>query len=285
LDPVARLLPALRSVALGDAQLLPGKPAALFDIRLQQWLRVEYLADPEQNEKVAARSLIASLPIGSLILADLGYFGFAWFDDLTRASYYWVSRLRAKTSYRVLHTFYEDGTTFDGIVWLGAYRTDQAAFAVRLVRYQHQHVSYRYLTNGLDPTQLSLHDLAYLYARRWDIEPSIRFRKQHLSWTLPAFQQSELCDRWIWLTQIAFWCLFLARPLVADCRLPWQKPVAALTPARVKRAYPALFSAIGTPAAPPQTRGKSPGWPTGKIRQPKKRYKPLKRERPRAKMP
>jgi hypothetical protein len=123
------------------------------------------------------------------------------------------------------------------------------------------------------------------FGLRWPIEPSIRFRKQHLSWTLPAFQQSELCDRWTWLNQIAFWCLFLARPLVADCRLPWQKPVAVLTPARVKRAYPALFSAIGTPAAPPQTRGKSPGWPSGKIRQPKKRYKPLKRQPPSAKKP
>lgn len=123
------------------------------------------------------------------------------------------------------------------------------------------------------------------FAFRWPIEPSIRFRKQRLYWTLPAFQQSDLCDRWTWLTQTAFWCLFLARPLVADCRLPWQKPLLALTPARVKRAYPALFSAIGTPAAPPQTRGKSPGWPPGKRRPQKKRHKPLKRGWSSAKKP
>ena len=114
---------------------------------------------------------------------------------------------------------------------------------------------------------------------RWPIEPSIRFRKQGLFWTLPALQESDWCDRWTWLNQTAFWFLYLARPLVADQHLPWQKPAAQLTPARVKRAYPALFSVIGTPAAPPQTRGNAPGWPTGKPRQQKERHKPVKRMR------
>lgn len=118
---------------------------------------------------------------------------------------------------------------------------------------------------------------------RWPVEPSIRFRKQGLFWTLPALQQSDWCDRWTWLNQIAFWFVYLARPLVSDQRLPWQKPVVKLTPARVKRAYPALFCTIGTPAAPPQTRGNAPGWVKGKPRRPKERYKPVKRGRPKPK--
>jgi len=133
------------------------------------------------------------------------------------------------------------------------------------------------------PTEQPLRTVWSWFACRWTIEPSIRFHKQSLCWTWPAFQQSECCDRWTWLTHTAFWCLFLARAFVTDCRLPWQKPLAALTPARVKRAYSTLFGVIGTPALPPQTRGKSPGWPTGKRRQPKQRHKPLKRGRPRAK--
>jgi hypothetical protein len=202
LDPIARLLPALRSVGLGEAQLLPGKLAALFDIRTQQWLRVEHIADPQQNEKVAARQLVATLPVGSLILADLGYFGFAWFDDLTRAGYSWVSRLRAKTSYRVLHTFYEDGTTFDGIIWLGAYRADKAAYAVRLVRYQHHHVSYRYITNVLDPSYLSLNDMAQLYARRWDIELAVKLVKRHLGLHLLWSAKTVVILQQVWAVLI-----------------------------------------------------------------------------------
>lgn len=118
---------------------------------------------------------------------------------------------------------------------------------------------------------------------RWPIEPSIRFRKQGLFWTLPALQESDWCDCWTWLNQTAFWFLYLARPLVSDAYLPWQKPVTNLTPARVKRAYPALFSTIGTPAAPPQTRGNSPGWPKGKPRRLKERHKPVKRGPPKPK--
>ena len=114
---------------------------------------------------------------------------------------------------------------------------------------------------------------------RWPVEPSIRFRKQGLFWTLPALQDSAWCDHWTWLNQTAFWFLYLARPLVAEQHLPWQKPSAHLTPARVKRAYPALFSVIGTPAAPPQMRGNAPGWPIGKPRQQKERHKPVKRMR------
>jgi hypothetical protein len=118
---------------------------------------------------------------------------------------------------------------------------------------------------------------------RWPVEPSIRFRKQGLFWTLPALQESDWCDRWTWLNQTAFWFLYLARSLVADAYLPWQKPVADLTPARVKRAYPALFNMIGTPAVPPQTRGNSLGWPKGKPRRQKERHKPVKRGPPKLK--
>jgi hypothetical protein len=108
-------------------------------------------------------------------------------------------------------------------------------------------------------TDFPVRDVWSWFERRWPIEPSIRFRKQGLYWTRPAFQDCETCDRWTWLNQTAFWFLFLARPLVADRYLPWQKPVVTLTPDRVKRAFPTLFAAIGTPAAPPQTRGNSPG--------------------------
>ena len=35
--------------------------------------------DPHQR-KVLARELVEELPAGTLVVADLGYFGFAWFD-------------------------------------------------------------------------------------------------------------------------------------------------------------------------------------------------------------
>jgi hypothetical protein len=146
-----------------------------------------FIADVRQNEKVAARSLLPGLPPGSLILADLGFFSFAWFDELTARQYWWISRMRAGTSYTVIHTFYQEGPTRDCLIWLGAYRADQAAYAVRLVEFSIGSKSYRHLTNVLDPAQLSLAQIAGLYARRWDIELAIKLVKQylhlHVLWT------------------------------------------------------------------------------------------------------
>lgn len=112
---------------------------------------------------------------------------------------------------------------------------------------------------------------------RWPIEPSIRFRKQALHWTLPRFQDDLACDRWTQLVDVAYWQLFLARPLVQDQPLPWQKPQARLSPYRVKQGLAPIFCQIGSPAQPPQTRGKSPGWPRGRSRTKPQRFKPLKR--------
>jgi hypothetical protein len=187
LDPVARTLPALRGLPATDTQRLPGKLAAILDVRLQQWLRVEHRAYAHENDKVAARGLLAHLQVGALILADLGYFGFAWFDDLTDAGFWWISRLRAKTSYTVLHAFYRDHTTFDGLIFLGAYRADRAKHAVRLVSFRVGKTTHQYITNVVDPTTLSLLDIARLYARRWDIELAFKLIKRelglHLLWS------------------------------------------------------------------------------------------------------
>lgn len=180
LDQVARTLPALREVPKGDDALLLGKLAALFDLRTQLFRRVEFLPAPRQNEKVAARDLLTGLARGALILADLGYFGFAWFDDLTDRGFWWVSRLRAKTSYEVLHVHYQRDDTLDAIVWLGKYRADRAKHAVRLIQFRQGATVYRYLTNVLDPHVLPPVEAARLYARRWDIELAFKLVKRHL---------------------------------------------------------------------------------------------------------
>ncbi len=188
LDPVARLLPTLRAIPKGDHRLLPGRLNALFDVRSQQWRTVSHQPDPEQNEKVAAwEQMLDQLPAHCLLLADLGYFGFAWFDALTERGHWWISRLRAKTSTQLIHTFYDDGQTFDGLVWLGAYRADRAAYAVRLVRFQIRETRYQYITNVQDPQQLPIREIARLYARRWDIELAFKTLKRelhlHLLWS------------------------------------------------------------------------------------------------------
>ena len=202
LDAVARKLPALRGLLPGDGRLLPGKLAGLFDVRRQLWHTMQFIPDPHQNEKVAARDLVATLAAGSLILADLGYFGFAWFDWLTDHGYYWVSRLRAKTSYTVIHCFYQQGEFFDGIVWLGAYRADRAAHAVRMVCFRVGNTTYRYITNVQDPQLLPALTIAQLYARRWDIELAVLLVKEHLNLHLLWSAKPVLIMQQVWAVLI-----------------------------------------------------------------------------------
>ena len=101
--------------------------------------------------------------------------------------------------------------------------------------------------------------------------------KHRLSWTLPRFQQAERGDRWTTLVDLACWQLFLACDLVQNQPLPWQKPQTELTPVRVLQSRGGLFAPIETPASPPQTRGKSPGWPQSRSRTRPQRYPVVKR--------
>ena len=187
LDAVTRHLPLLREVEPGHRQLLPGKLAGIFDVRIQQWRHVEHIENPNENEKVIARSLLEHIQKGALILADMGYFGFAWFDNLTESGYQWISRVREKTSYTVVHTYYQKGETFDGLIWLGAYRADRSRFIVRLVTFRVGNTLHRYITNVLEPKKLAIREMALLYARRWDIEMAFKLIKRelglHLFWS------------------------------------------------------------------------------------------------------
>lgn len=170
LDAVTRHLAWQRQHPKGAPALLAGKLAGLFDIRQQRWLRLEYFANAVQNCKVGVLSLLEDLPWHSLLLFDLGYFSFPWFDYLSERGYWWISRLREKTGYQLLHVHYRHHEILDALVWLGSGHGSRAGRAVRLVRFGDGRQVRCYLTNVLDPLQLPMGDIARLYARRWDIE-------------------------------------------------------------------------------------------------------------------
>ncbi len=202
LDQVSRSLPALRGVPPGDDRLLPGKLAGVFDLRRQSWRVLEWITAVHQNEKVVARDLIAGLSPGSLIIADLGYFTFAWFDELTRQGHWWLSRMRAGTSYLVVHTFITSDTYRDQLVFLGAHRADRAGHAVRLVEVKAGQTWHRYLTNQTDPLVFPAADVAGLYARRWDIELAIKLIKDHLGLGLLWSAKPVIVQQQVWAVLI-----------------------------------------------------------------------------------
>lgn len=117
------------------------------------------------------------------------------------------------------------------------------------------------------------------YLRRFDIEHTFRFVKNTLGWTTPALRTPEQADRWTWLVLAAYTQLRLARGLVDDLRLPWErrrKP-GRLTPARVRRGFRRLTPTLGTPASPPKSRTPGPGRPKGTRRERRTRHPAIKK--------
>jgi hypothetical protein len=117
------------------------------------------------------------------------------------------------------------------------------------------------------------------YLRRFDIEHTFRFVKNTLGWTTPRLCTPEQADTWTWLILAAYTQLRLARGLVADLRLPWERrsPPGKLTPARVRRGFRRLGSTLGTPASPPKPSRPGPGRPKGTRTGPRARHPAVKK--------
>jgi hypothetical protein len=117
------------------------------------------------------------------------------------------------------------------------------------------------------------------YLRRFDIEHTYRFFKSVLGWTTPSIRTPEQADRWSLLVAAAYTELRLARRLVEDLRLPWERRLEphALTPRRVRRGFRVLRAVIGSPASPPKSTVAGPGRPKGTRRPPRTRYPAVKK--------
>jgi hypothetical protein len=129
------------------------------------------------------------------------------------------------------------------------------------------------------PGQPDLETCFRAYLHRFDLEHTYRFAKNTLGWTTPSLCTPEQADRWTWLVVSAYTQLRLARGLVDDLRLPWERPrdPALLTPARVRRGFRQLRATIGTPASPPKSASPGPGRPKGTRRPPRTRYPVIKK--------
>jgi DDE superfamily endonuclease len=174
--------------------------------------------------------------------------------------------------------------------WTALHVEDAAAAPFTVVRVQVEHLPRRGRPSPLwlawigGELPADLPQLWRWYLRRFTVEHAFRFAKQRLGWTTVRPRSPVAADRWTWLVAAALWQLWLARPLVAEQRLPWERPLAAarLTPGRVHRAFGGLLATVGTPAQAPQPRGKAPGRRAGHRPGPAWRFAVAHRPRPTA---
>ena len=82
---------------------------------------------------------------------------------------------------------------------------------------------------------------------------------QERQWSLATSYQAQLklstpeqCEGWSDLMPLLTWQLWLAKDLVREISLPWQKSLPELTPGRVVQSMLSLLIRIGSPAVAPK---------------------------------
>jgi hypothetical protein len=208
LDKVAKSLPT----ADGPERPLAGRLHTVFDVRRQCFQTVIPTALPDENERVAAPDLLATLPRRSLVLMDRGYLSFPLFDAITDDRRFFVTRLSDRVTFTPTHVLTDTREVTDVLGFLGTYRADRSTHRYRLVTIRGTFGTRRYLTNVRKPKKLTPAQLGQLYARRWDIELAFKLLKRELGLHLLWATCWELV-----LTQI--WATLLIAQLVLMLRL------------------------------------------------------------------
>lgn len=159
--------PRLRWVALGEvgSRAIIGLQAGRYD----------------EGESTLARPLFAQLSPGMLCLCDRGFFGFELWDEVRRTGADLVWRIK-KNLRLPCEEDLSDGSYLSRV--FPSKRKDRKGHLgvpVRVIEYRLDDPGrpfaeplYRLVTTILDPDQGPAHELAALYAHRWQIEVSIK---------------------------------------------------------------------------------------------------------------
>jgi hypothetical protein len=92
-----------------------------------------YTEDAAANDQRFAAAILAALPVGGLLVCDLGFFSFLWCDDFTDQQKFFVPRMREKTAYRTVQRLSQGLADRDEIIQVGQYRSNPCMHPLRMV--------------------------------------------------------------------------------------------------------------------------------------------------------
>ncbi len=176
LDTLLRKVGLLRE---GAGPILAGRIAALLNAASMLPHHIWYEEDSHVHDQTFWERAVAQLEQGALLLIDLGFTNYGWFDDLTQMGIWFITRAKTNAAYQVEHVLYTSAHLHDQVIRLGQTNT-QCQNLMRLVEFQLHGRWYRYLTNVLDPHLLPAEYVAELYQQRWRIEDAFNVVKRLL---------------------------------------------------------------------------------------------------------
>ena len=108
-----------------------------------------------KNSAVCAQAwteeLLEILPVGGLLIFELGFFNFLWFDAFTDTENFFVTGLRPKTAYLVASRLSRKTLSKDRMIIMRSYGCNPCKHPVCLVSVFWGKNWYYYLTNVKDP--------------------------------------------------------------------------------------------------------------------------------------
>lgn len=176
------------------------------------------ITDGKQQEgPVACRQ---SFPAGTILVFDKAYTNFAWFQQLTQAGVFFVTRLKADADYRVVARRPppdDRGILADHLIrFRGAQTAKKYPGRLRRVVYRTpEGERIEFLTNHLT---LGASTVAAIYKERWQIELFFKALKQHLRVKTFVGTSANALHIQIWTALIA---LLLLKYLQLKARFGW----------------------------------------------------------------
>lgn len=192
----------------GEGPVLAGRMAVLLDALALLPQRLWYEEDSQAHDQTFWEAAVAQLERGALLLLDLGFTNYGWFDRLTEAGIGFITRIKTNAVYQVEQVLHHSPHLHDRLIHLG--RGDkQCQNLRRLVEFQFGGRWYRYLTNVLDPLRLPAEYVAEWYQQRWRIEDALNVVKRLLG--LAYFWVGSLNG-----IQIQVWATWLLYAVLVD---------------------------------------------------------------------
>lgn len=205
LDSLLRKVGLLRE---GEGPVLAGRMGALLNAANLLPEEVWYEEDSQAHDQTFWERAAAKLPKGGLLLFDLGFVNYTWFDALTEQVRFFVTRCKSNAVYQVDEVLQASAQLHDWLIWLGGPQT-RCQYRMRLVEVEHKGRWFRFLTNVLDPQLLSAADVAALYQQRWRIEDAFNAAKRLLG--LAYFWVGSING-----VQVQVWATWLFYALLVD---------------------------------------------------------------------
>ena len=159
---------------------LAGKLMMVVEAFSHRPVQAFYSPESKRNDAMWWTELMALLPVGGLLILDLGCFGFPAFDAMSQDGKFFLTRQKQKVGYAVIRVLSSGSHYRDEIIQMGRHHTHPCQHPVRQVSVLWGKQWRAYLTNVTDPQLLSAQQVCDLYRRRWQVEEAFLLTKRLL---------------------------------------------------------------------------------------------------------